>query len=212
MQYLYKNPLLSSAYLPPVEYFFAIANAPCATIDHSEKYQKQSYRTRCRIATANGMEELQVPVCHDHLYDFPISAVKIDYSTDWVHRHATAMISAYRNSPFFEYYWDDIYAILQSKPEFLVELNQLLLTKLLELFHVERPIKSTTEYVKSAPEDFRALISPKRKEAGLLEINNAEKTYYQVFSARNGFIPNLSAVDLLFNEGPQATDFLYLES
>ncbi|MBQ7222842.1 MAG: WbqC family protein [Bacteroidales bacterium] len=209
MSAVFNNPLLSSAYLPPAEYFFVLANSNGATIEYCETFQKQSYRNRCNIYATDGPFTLHVPVCHSERRLAPISETRIDYSRNWVHQHEIALISAYRSSPFFEYYWDGFKAILHSKPELLVDLNTQLTKKLLEEFNIGCELRYSSEYLKN-PEgpDLRNTIHPKNKEDNLMKKNGAEKPYYQVFSARFGFISNLSAIDLLFNEGPQACDYL----
>ena len=195
--------------MPPAEYFFVLAGSKKATIEYCETFQKQSYRNRCNIYATDGLFTLHVPVCHSQRREAPISETRIDYSRNWVHQHEIALISAYRSSPFFEYYWDDFRDILRSKPELLVDLNTMLTKKLLEEFNIDCELCVSTEYlVKPEGPDFRSTIHPKNKEDNLLKKNGAEKPYYQVFSARYGFIPNLSAIDLLFNEGPQAYDYL----
>lgn len=206
----FNNTLLSSAYLPPVEYFFVLANCQQATIECYETFQKQSYRNRCNIYACDGLFSLLVPVSHENRHSAPIKETRIDYSKNWIHQHEVALLSAYRSSPFFEYYWDEYKAILESKPEYLVDLNTKLTEQLLKDFNLECKLNFSTEYTPAdgSATDLRNTIHPKQKEANLLQKNGAEKPYYQVFSAQHGFLPNLSALDLLFNEGPQAYDFL----
>ena len=203
---LFSRPLLTTAYFPPVEYFMVLASAPEVWLEACENYQKQSYRTRCHIYASAGREVLQVPVCHGA---GTISEVEIDYSREWLHQHKVALLSAYRSSPFFEYYWDEIQVVLDSRPRFLFELNTLLTETLLNLLNIRCNLRLTEEYVKEwQGEDFRSTIHPKSKEVSLLEKYSMQKPYYQIFGQRAGFIPNLSILDLLFHEGPQATDYL----
>ena len=112
--------LLTTAYFPPIEYFAQLAK--CSVfIDGTEHYQKQSWRNRCRILGANGPEDLRFPVVHDGKR--AITEVLVDYRTDWVRRSEYAIETAYYSSPFFEYYRDELFAILDSHPQTLWELN-----------------------------------------------------------------------------------------
>lgn len=198
-------PLLSTAYFPPVEYFYILANWPEVAVDACESYQKQSYRNRCLIYSAGGVHALQIPVCHDNIRSGSIRDIRIDYSREWLHQHRIAIISAYRSSPFFEYYWDGIDAILQARHEKLFDLNMALTRHIAAEMELRCEIRPTDSFVKDAgPLDYRSRIHPKSKENPIFEA----KPYYQIFSQKSGFIGNLSILDLLFHEGPQSTDFL----
>ena len=192
--------LLSIAYLPPVEYFSLIRRNPgSAALDASENYCKQTYRNRCRILTANGMEDLRFPVIHDGAKK--IKELKVDYSTPWVAKTETALDSAYYSSPFFEYYRDDLFALFDSKPETLWELDLSLLAFLCARIGLPVPPETSAGNVPE-DDDYRNLIHPKKAP---VETNAA---YWQVFRERFGFVPNLSVVDLLFNEGPESICYL----
>lgn len=215
MEILFKNPVLSTAYLPPAEYFFVLAHSESATIDLKENYQKQSYRTRCRIYAAGGVETLQVPVRHDaaHISGTPHTLktedVAIDYDQNWIHKHTLALISAYRSAPFFEYYWDGIEAIFKSRPTRLSELNTSLTKLIMEELGIRCRLNFTDSYLSDAECDLRGRIHPKYKGETLFkEKGVVERPYYQVFSSKCGFIPNLTILDLLFHEGPEACSFL----
>ncbi|MBO7562127.1 MAG: WbqC family protein [Bacteroidales bacterium] len=204
-------PLLSTAYLPPVDYFAAIAKYGGALIEACENYQKQSYRNRCTILTANGKMNLNIPVARggdNFTHSVPIKDIQIDYQENWPVRHIRAMEAAYMNSPFYEYYIDDISAILLKKEKSLFALNQKLTELLLGFCGIKAEISLTTEFVADYGElDFRSRIHPKSKLPSLMKEWKKEKPWWQVF-ARQGFVPNLSIVDLLFNEGPNAISFL----
>lgn len=198
-------PLLGTAYLPPVEYFHLLASYPSVAVEACESYQKQSYRNRCLIYSASGLQALQIPVCHDNIKTVPVSGIYIDYSREWLHQHRIAIISAYRSSPFFEYYWDGIDAILQSRPAKLFDLNLALTRHIATEMGLRCTITPTDRFVQDAgPLDFRNRIHPKSKKGPIFN----SKPYYQIFSQKSGFISNLSIIDLLFHEGPQAADFL----
>ena len=198
-------PLLGTAYFPPVEYFHLLTQYPSVYVEACESYQKQSYRNRCLIYASDGIQALQIPVCHDNIKSAAVRDIRIDYSREWLHQHRIAIISAYRSAPFFEYYWDGIDAILQSRPEKLFDLDLALTRHIVSEMDLRCILTPTDSFVKDAgPLDFRGRIHPKSKERPIFE----PKPYYQIFSQKSGFIGNLSILDLLFHEGPQAADFL----
>ena len=206
---LFPQSVLSTAYFPPVEYFFAIAQSGKTLVEQHETYQKQSYRNRCVIYSAGGPEALSIPVVKDGTYSRPIRDIKVDYSEPWLQHHVRSMKAAYNSSPFYEYYEDDILRILNRKREFLFDLNMDILNLSLELIGLKADITLTETFIPEYPEgDFRNLIHPKRKGPSLLETYQKEKTYFQVFSMKSGFVANLSILDLLSNEGPNAISFL----
>ena len=138
-----------------------------------------------------------------------IRDMRIDYSKPWLQQHERALISAYRTSAFFEYYKDDLFAVMEAKPETLFELNTALTVKLLGLLGLRCPLSFTGEYVPEyGPDvmDLRESIHPKKTVPEMFR--NRFKPYYQVFYEKFGFIPGLSTLDLLFNEGPNALSFL----
>ena len=187
--------VVTTAYFPPVEYFMAAAAAGELKVEDSESYVKQSYRNRCRIYACDGVLSLTVPVSAAD-GGKGIRDMRIDYS-------------AYRTSAFFEYYKDDLFAVMEAKPETLFELNTALTVKLLGLLGLRCPLSFTGEYVPEyGPDvmDLRESIHPKKTVPEMFR--NRFKPYYQVFYEKFGFIPGLSALDLLFNEGPNALSFL----
>ena len=129
---LFPHTLLTTAYFPPVSWFFALAQSTRVEIEACESYQKQSYRNRCRIYSAAGPEALVVPVVHARGAKIPIRDVRIDYSEPWVRLHERAMTAAYNHSAFFEYYRDDLFRILEGREAFLFDLNWKLTEKLIE--------------------------------------------------------------------------------
>lgn len=206
---LFQQAVLTTAYFPPVEYFFAIAQSGRVMLEQYENYQKQSYRNRCIICTPSGPEALSVPVIKEGGLSRPVRDIRIDYSDPWLQRHTRAFDAAYNSSPFWLYYKDELLEILLSKPEFLWDLNYMLLEKLLEMVGLKADIGLTDDFVKEYPEgDFRSRIQPKHHGENLMAEHKKEKTYYQVFSSQNGFIPNLSILDLLSAEGPDAVSYI----
>ena len=219
---IFGTSLLSTAYFPPIEYFVAMANSARVQIESGEMYQKQSYRTRCHINGANGLLVLTLPVRRsaakgaESSHKIPTSELLIDYSKPWLLQHKRALEAAYMSSPFFEYYMDDIYEILDSGEESLLKMNTRLTLKIAELAGVETPVELTDgnfivpgseQLVQLGIEDLRDSIHPK-KPAQLLEGLQMNKPYWQVFTNKQGFVPNLSILDLLFNEGPNAISYL----
>ena len=210
--------LLETAFMPPVSYFAAIAEdftlsygrvvslVPARLrLEACENYQKQSYRNRCRIYAAGGVESLTLPVVHEGgTSSLPIREIRVDWSRDWLPRMERAIVSAYESSPYFEYYRDSLFDILESRPEKLFDLNIRLIHYFLGKIGISADIDFTTEYERpgeTAPDirDLRGLIHPKRPS-----ILKTEKPYWQVFAAKYGFKSDLSIMDLLFNEGPDS--------
>lgn len=174
-------------------------------VEACESYQKQSYRNRCLIYAAGGAQTLQIPVRHDNMKTSAVRDILIDSSREWLHQHRIAIISAYRSTPFFEYYWDGIDAVLNAGHEKLFDLDLALTRHLAAEMGLRCTLLTTEAFTGDAgPLDYRTRIHPKSKEGPLFEI----KPYYQIFSHKSGFIGNLSVLDLLFHEGPQAADFL----
>ncbi len=219
---IFGTSLLSTAYLPPIEYFVAIANSERVEIECGEMYQKQSYRTRCHINGANGLLVLTLPVLRsaakgeESSHKIPVAQLKIDCSKPWLLQHKRALEAAYMSSPFFEYYMDDLYAVLDSGEESLLAMNTRLVHTISELIGIQTPIvmsdgnfiaPGSDQLQERGISDFRDSIHPK-KPALLMERLKMNKPYWQVFTNKQGFVPNLSVLDLLFNEGPNAISYL----
>ena len=197
---------LTTAYLPPVEYIRLIIKSETALIEKFEKYQKQSYRSRCHIYSANGILPLIIPVSRNDGHSVSISEIRIDYTKQWQKQHWRAIVSAYKSSPFFEYYQDDIFPFYMNREDSLFDFNCKLLKMTLDLLGADYNLETTDSFQKIYPVgDYRELIHPKR-ETSLSQKENGR--YHQVFAHKHGFIPNLSILDLLFNEGPDAISFL----
>ena len=204
--------VFTTAYLPPVEYFYAIAHSDRVLIEVHEAYQKQSWRNRCRILATGGPEDLSIPVVKEERLSRPVRDIRIDYGEPWLQHHIRAFAAAYNHSAFYDYYADDLIPLLERKPVFLFDLNQSLLEKLMSLLDLSVPVTFTETFVKEYPFfDGRERIQPKYKGESLLAEYGSEQAYYQVFVNRApgaGFIPNLSILDLLSAEGPDAGRFL----
>lgn len=214
--------LLSTAYFPPVEYFAKIAEGFTLSpgdmkpsviyIEACEHYQKQSYRNRCRFYAENGAQTLSVPVVHrGGTFSHPITEIEVDYSTPWVLRSERAIMSAYESSPYFEYYKDELFGLMEAGTPTLFCLNTSITEWFLKKLGIPADIRFTEEYHADCPalfgEDLRDIIHPKKSNT-ILEDLQLKKPYYQVFSRKHGFISNLSIMDLLFNEGPDSIIWL----
>lgn len=198
--------LLTSAYLPPVQYVARLYAAPCAYIESYDHYVKQTYRNRCVIAGPDGRMSLTLPVEHGDKSQRPRTRdIRLSDHGDWRHLHTTALRSAYEGSPYFEYYAPDLLPIYERPWKYLVDFNAALLHSVLDLLDLHPDIRPTTAYADAATleaEDLREIIRPKVDIAR--DSSFHPRPYYQVFAGRTGFLPNLSIVDLLFNMGPES--------
>ena len=249
--------LLTTAYFPPIEYFALLAKYSVVYMEACENYQKQSWRNRCRILSANGPLDLNVPVVHEGgTFALPVKQIRVENSTPWVLRTERAIESAYCSSPFFIYYRDALFAILDSHPATLWELNRRIIDFFCARIGIAPDIRETAEYLPPAvslaapgscssstvslsldpttdvvpplsvprvaavseehvpsaagciPEgDYRAVIHPKRPNTILRDMG-LDRPYWQVFREKYGFVPGLSIMDLLFNEGPESICWL----
>ena len=195
--------LLSTAYFPPAEYFSLIKNSEKVLIEQEENYIKQTYRNRCKILTSNGIMVLSVPVMKGNQRNAPVKDIVIDYSKRWQQVHKRAMTFSYNKSPYFHFYFEFIEKILLSNHKFLLDLNNEMLNKCLEILNINKCVSYTSffEPVKGMDQDFRYRISPK-KISGY-----TYRPYFQVFNYKR-FVPGLSILDLIFNMGPESTDYL----
>lgn len=197
--------IVSSAYLAPIQYYAHLYSAGQAVEDREEYYVKQTYRNRAYIATPGGVQPLTIPVVRSGATHTPVRDIRISDHGNWRHLHWNALVSAYENSPFFEYYADD-FRVLYEKPfDFLVDFNEALEHTVLDLLGIETHITLASSYVtelQNGTLDLRQVISP--KVAVDADPMFVPKPYYQVFAGRTGFLPNLSIVDLLFNHGNES--------
>lgn len=200
--------LLSTSYLPPVEYFAFIMRNGAATIEVQETYPKQTYRNRCHIATSGGLLALTVPVIKTNGNHTRTDEATISYHLPWNRTHWRSMEAAYNTSPYFLYYRDALEPIYYQHFSKLIDLNMRFLETMLDLLKIQVPVSFSTTYIphESAKDDFRFDIHPKKPPCLCPAIKFPH--YTQVFDEQWGFLPNLSIVDLLFNMGPDAHDYL----
>jgi hypothetical protein len=201
--------LLSTAYLPSIQYITKFLMDTPVFIEKHENYQKQSYRNRCYIYGANGKQCLVIPVKKQHGEKTPITEAEIENQENWRKIHLKSIESAYRLSAFYEYYADDFRDFFEQETTLLFDWNLKLLKTLLHLLGIKQEPLVTDSWVKKPVNcsDFSQSIHPK----GILtqpDINFNPAPYQQVFQERYGFIPDLSIIDLLFNEGPEAVTIL----
>jgi len=199
--------LLSSYYLAPIEYYRHLNRAENIIIEQYDNYTKQTFRNRCVIATANGLQTLSAPIVKPATQKSPMRDIRISDHGAWQHLHWNAIISAYNSSPFLDYYADDFRPFYEKKWTFLFDFNEALRETVCKLLDISPNISYSEHYVADATNfaiDLRDFFNPKK--------NNSDEAetlpYYQVFADRYGFRPNLSIVDLLFNMGPESVFWL----
>ena len=231
--------LLSSTYFGPIQWYQKLNRYDECLIERHESFIKQTYRNRMLIPTTNGPLALTIPTNHD--ISLSMKDIRISDHAHWRHVHWNALLSAYGESPFFEYYQDDIRPFYEKKYEFLFDFNMEITEKMIELLDIRPKISITEEYVLSEErrvkseettfgdrresqfnsfanhkvqssnlkvqsiDDFRDAIRPKKP---LPDPEFESKRYYQVYEQKYAFQPNMSILDLLFNEGNEAIFYL----
>ncbi len=197
--------LIELHYLPCIEYFVQLLKHETIYLEACEHFQKQSYRNRGLILATNKIDVLSVPVLKSNS-KIMVKEVEIDYAQPWQKIHWGAIRSAYGKAPYYEYFCDYFHKLYDKKPRFLWDLNQEALTVCLKLLQIEKTILFTSEYNKEGVfnvqevDDRRSLIHPKKTG------EMAEVRYPQSFGRE--FVPNLSIIDLIFNEGPNGKALL----
>ena len=236
--------LLSSTYFGPIQWYQKLNRYDECLIERYESFIKQTYRNRMIIPTTNGPLSLTIPTNHD--ISLSMKDIRISDHANWRHVHWNALLSAYGESPFFEYYQDDIRPFYEKKYEFLFDFNMEITEKMIELLDIRPKISVTSEYIQNEElkvksieseelkvksgefnglanhkvqssnlkvqskevqsiVDFREAIRPKKP---LPDAEFESKRYYQVYEQKFGFQPNMSILDLLFNEGNEAIFYL----
>lgn len=198
--------LIDLHYLPSLEYFCLLQRYDQLVLEQHEYYVKQSYRNRCYINTAHGVEMLVVPLTGKH-GKVPIKDVRIDYTSRWQNNQWRTIESAYRKAPYFDYYSDELNVILFKQHQFLFDLNLALLSYCLKNIGHAPSISETVTYEKTpvtSRSDLRSALEAKIPYSARPYYKSV--SYYQIFG--NQFVPNLSLIDLLFCEGPRAVSLL----
>lgn len=205
--------LLQTTYFGPIQWYQKLYRYDRVIIEQYDSYQKQTYRNRCVIATANGVQALTVPV--EHADDKILTKdLRISDHNQWRRVHWNALQSAYSESPFFDYYADDLRLFFERKYEFLIDFNEAIRQKVCELIDIHPNVSYSTEFTSdtnpqtstsihqpSEVSDFRVVINAKHP---LPDADFTPRSYWQVFQHKHGFLPNLSILDLLFNMGTES--------
>ncbi len=201
---MYGRVCLSTAYLPPSEYFAAIADYDEVLIEREENYLKQTYRNRCYILSANGIQQLSVPVLLGSFHKTPVRDIRIDYSKRWQQVHLGALMSAYGSSPFFIYYFETIREIITGNHTYLLDLNKMLLEAILKMIRLDKKVSFTDVFnpVEGNSNDLRYSINPKKPS------RYRPGKYQQVFESDLQVSARLSILDILFNAGPETKTYL----
>ena len=201
--------LLSSTYFGPIQWYQKLHRMLCI-IEQHDHFVKQTYRNRCVIATANGTQTLTVPIERYDGTKCPMRDIRISDHGNWRHLHWNALVSAYGETPFFEFYADDLRPFFEKRHTFLFDLNLDIMHTMCQLLDVRPQVTLSEQYIvlpfeDDAVVDFREAIRPKHP---LPDADFNPTPYYQVRAQRHGFLPNLSILDLLFNEGPEGIFYL----
>ncbi len=197
------NVLLHPTYFPSISHFVAMLQADGVVFEMDDNFQKQTNRNRMYIHSPNGIQLLNIPIKHSKIANQKTRDVQLETAFNWQKQHFKSLEAAYRTSPFFEYFEDDLRPIFEKKHTFLMDLNLETFEVVSQCLGITIPVEKTTEYFQEAPQfkDCRNLANGK-KDFSVFE------PYTQVFEEKNGFINNLSILDLLFNEGRYAVDYL----
>lgn len=197
--------IFPTSYFPPISYMAALLREENPLIEIYETYPKQTFRNRCTTMTANGVQSLSIPVSKPFGNHTKTADIVISYQTPWQQIHKRTLFSAYKASPYFDHYFSRFEAIFDKKTINLVELNNEILSELFKILKVKKTIVLTNDYMKSSDEiiDYRTVFNPKKDF-----VATDFPTYYQVFCEKHPFAPDLSILDLIFNEGPLASAYL----
>ena len=205
--------LLQTTYFGPIQWYQKLYRYDQTLIEQYDSYQKQTYRNRCVIATANGLQALTVPVEHQAnnqeliANSSKVKDLRISDHNQWRRVHWNALQSAYSESPFFDYYADDIRPFFEKKYEFLVDFNENIRQTVCDLLDIHPQVSYTTDFSRqpSDIDDYREVINAKHPQ---VDDDFQPRRYWQVFEGKHGFQANLSILDLLFNMGNEAVFYL----
>ena len=196
--------LFIPTYFAPISQYSEIINSDEVLFEVHDNFQKQSFRNRCYIFNTNGKQLLNIPVKHPNSSSRKQTKdTLVENATHWQDQHFKSLKTAYRNSPFFEFYVDDLAHIFEKKYTYLQDINIDTFLFVSEALQISSNFKKTSSYIEVLESnDFRNLAAIKTQPKNLV------KPYIQMFDDKHGFLPNLSILDLLFMEGPNAISFL----
>jgi hypothetical protein len=197
------NILIHPTYFPSISHFVAMAQADSITMEMEDNFQKQTHRNRTLIYSPNGIQLLNIPIKHSKENHQRTKDVKLETAFDWQKQHFKSLEAAYRTSPFFEFFEDAITPIFTKKHTFLMDLNFETMEIVAKCLGMPFQYEKTAEYFHEVSDftDYRKLTNGKKD-------NSSFEAYTQVFGDKHGFLNNLSILDLLFNEGRFALDYL----
>jgi len=198
------NILIHPTYFPSISHFVAIAKSDTVTFEVEDNFQKQTNRNRMYIYSPNGLQLLNIPVKHGSRPQQKFKDTRIEQAFDWRKQHFKSLEAAYRTSPFFEYFEDDIRPLFEKKHEFMMDLNFQAMEIVTSCLGMDFSYDKTAEYfhdVQEGLEDYRYLVNGKKDTAQF-------EPYTQVFEEKHNFLNNLSILDLLFNEGRYSMEYL----
>lgn len=198
------NLLIHPTYLPNIAHFVAISQAETVTFEMADNYQKQTYRNRTHIYAANGSLVLNIPVVHSQKERQKYKNVQTYNEENWQRNHWRSLETGYRTSPFFEYYEDELVHLFERPVTSLLDFNLMCFQTICECMLLELDVNKTTIFEKESSQytDLRYLAKARGQKSPDFE------SYTQVFGNKHGYINNLSVLDLLFNEGPNAVNYL----
>ena len=201
------NILIHPTYFPSISHYIAMVKAESVTFEMEDNFQKQTNRNRMYIYSPNGIQLLNVPLKHSKEKHQKFKDVRIENDFAWQKNHFKSLEAAYRTSPFFEYFEDDFRPLFEKKQEFILDLNLQIFELINSSLGIKIEAQKTTEFFHDSLnyDDFRSLVNGKK------DVTQIED-YTQVFNDKHGFINNLSILDLLFNEGRYAVDYLKNQS
>lgn len=192
--------LFHPTYFPSIAQYVAMIKSNNIVFEVEDYFQKQTYRNRCYIYAENGKHLLNIPIKHSKGVKQKTKEVRVDYKNNWNKQHLKALYTAYRSSPFFEFYIDDLLPIFEKEYTFLLDVNLQCYKIIGEALEMPLAYSLTQDYEVEVVNDGRTLVNAKQ--------DYALQRYIQTFETKHGFISNLSILDLLFMEGPNALNYL----
>jgi len=196
--------LFHPTYFPNIAHFVAVVKSKTIVFEVCDNYQKQTFRNRSEIYGANGKLVLSAPVSYTQKKRQQTKDVQISTTDKWQLQHLKSLDSAYRSSPFYEFYIDDLMPLVKTDFKFLLDLNLKCFELLSEAIQLDNSFSLTEsfEIPVNDKKDFRYLVNAKKNTDFQFD------KYTHVFTEKHGYLPNLSILDLLFNEGPNTLNYL----